>query len=414
MQHMPLAASREWALRDGVIRHRSGRYFSVAGIRAVQPNGSVVAHPLLDQREVGTLAFVARMMDDSTEILVQAKAEPGNVGTIQLAPSYQATASNAARVHGGASPPLHEWFTIMPRGQLVADSLQSEQGTRFYGKRNRNCTLLVTGEVAHGRYHQWMPTRELCALLAEDYLINTDARSSLVCSSWELLASGQPFSAGGFAEELRASFALEDGDAWQPLVAVLAELSVPACWHEAPKLLPLDQLPDWRIGKEGPEPQGDAPFRIRHIRVHSLSREVPEWDQPIVQSVGPGIVSLPIARWRDVPHFLFRTVCEPGFGRRVELTPALTLAPGDNAPHDAFLAGLLQEGRGICSCLQSEEGGRFLFDENRYTLLDVGDVMHPPAGFHWLSLAQTKALLSRGESLTNEARSALSLLLKWL
>jgi oxidase EvaA len=414
MTHMPLAASGAWALREGAIRHRSGRFFSVVGIRAVREDGAIVEQPLLEQQEIGTLAFMVRHGRESVEVLVQAKVEPGNVGMIQLAPSFQATASNAARIHGGTPPPLHEWFADAERGRLVASTLQSEQGSRFLGKRNRNCTLLVADEVEHGRLHRWLPARELCALLAEDHLVNTDARSSLVCSDWYLLAGGTAFRGDGFAEELRASHELPDTEAWQALAAVLAELEKPAPWRAAPKLRPLDRLGAWQMGDEGPQPLDGGSFRLRHIHVHALSREVPEWDQPIVQSTGRGEVVLPIGRWRGVPHFLFRAVTEPGFGQRIELTPALTMEPGGSAHADAFMAALMAEGREIISCLQSEEGGRFLFDENRYALLDVGQAMQPPEGCHWLSLAQVRTLLARGESLTNEARSALSLLLTWL
>lgn len=181
LEHMALADSPEWALRDGAIRHRSGRFFSVVGVAAVHGDGRVVEQPMLDQREVGTLAFILRQRGGRAELLVQAKVEPGNVGMVQLAPSFQATASNAARAHGGAWPPLHEWFDVQGRGTLLADGLHSEQGTRFYGKRNRNCTLRIAGDAAHGAWHRWMPARDLCALLAEDHMVNTDARSVLVC-----------------------------------------------------------------------------------------------------------------------------------------------------------------------------------------------------------------------------------------
>jgi oxidase EvaA len=157
LAHMPLADSPSWTLREGAIRHRSGRFFAVVGVAAVHSDGRVVGQPMLDQREIGTLAFILRQRDGRAELLVQAKVEPGNVGTVQLAPSFQATASNAARAHGGDWPPLHEWFDVPGRGTLLADELHSEQGARFHGKRNRNCTLRIAGDAVHGRYHRWRP-----------------------------------------------------------------------------------------------------------------------------------------------------------------------------------------------------------------------------------------------------------------
>lgn len=153
---------------------------------------------------------------------------------------------------------------------------------------------------------------------------------------------------------------------------------------------------------------------VRHVEVHSLSREVTSWEQPIIQSAGCGEIWLPMGFWNDAPHFLFRTVAEPGFGARTELTPAIAIEPGGTAESGGFGSAFKKEGRVLASCLQSEEGGRFLFDENQYVIVDVGPVMKPPRNYHWLSLAQIRELLGRGGRFTNEARSALSLLLKWL
>ena len=40
---------------------------------------------------------------------------------------------------------------------------------------------------------RWSNSGELRAMLAEDFAVNTDARSVLVCSDWNLLADGAPF-----------------------------------------------------------------------------------------------------------------------------------------------------------------------------------------------------------------------------
>lgn len=411
---MALSDSRAWRVEAGAFRHRSGRFFNVVGIHAVTQDGLLVQQPMLEQREIGNLALIVRRGDDGMEILVQAKAEPGNVGTFQLAPSCQATASNTARVHGGVPPPMVEWFGEVKRGELVADSLQSEQGTRFLGKRNRNCTLLITEQLIPGPYHAWLPVRALCALLGSDHLLNTDLRSTLLCSDWDLLSSGTPFAGAGFARTLSISNQLADAAAWEPLSDILTALQRPAHWHSAPEVVPLSSLQGWRLSEEGIEPIAGYPFRVRHIQVRSRSREVAAWDQPIVDSAGVGEVWLPMAEWEGAPHFLFRIVAEPGFGARMELTPAIIVEPGARAQHGAFEASLMHSGRVLISCFQSEEGGRFLMDENHYVIIDVGTVTTPPEDCHWLSLAQIRALLRRGESLTNEARSVLSLLLKWL
>lgn len=415
LTHVPLQSSSHWALRDGAIRHVSDRFFSVIGIKAEPPDGTDIEQPLLDQREIGILAIFVRKRTAEPEVLVQFKAEPGNVGLFQLAPSYQATASNTDRVHGGAGPLLGEW--LQKGSTSITDTLQSEQGSRFFGKRNRNaCLLMREHDEPTTRFHAWMPVRELCALLSENHLLNTDLRSTLLCADWTLLGGGHPFGGTGFAELLRASFELADHQSMETLAEVREDLEQAFNWRSAPKIVPLDELTGWTFEEEGPAPQGGSgrPFRIRHIRVHSASREVPAWDQPIVQSGGVGKVVLPMGLNRGVPHFLFKKVTEPGFGTRAELTTAILIEPGAPENLNLFEKALLTGAHKLASCRQSEEGGRFLFDENEYTIADVGEAARPPAGYHWLSLAQTYALIRQGLTFTNEARSALSLLLRWL
>ncbi|MBY4598985.1 NDP-hexose 2,3-dehydratase family protein [Ottowia caeni] len=415
LAHIPLKNSSHWVFRNGAVHHRSGRFFSVIGITAESPSGLFVEQPLLDQREIGTLAVYLRQRAGVTEVLAQFKAEPGNVGLFQLAPSYQATASNTDRVHGGVSPSLGGW--LQGGGAYVSDTLQSEQGSRFYGKRNRNVGLLLNEPCeVDTRFHAWMPARDLCTLLSDDHLVNTDLRSTLVCTDWALLGGGRPFGGDGFAQLLRASYELADDQSVERLADVMQQLEKPVEWRKMPKIVPLEALRGWAMDEEGPAPQANSmrPFRVRHILVHSESREVQTWDQPIVQSGGEGRVILPMALSGGVPHFLFKEVAEPGFGTRAELTTAILVEPGALEELSLFEHSLLSGARELVACRQSEEGGRFLFDENQYAIVDAGTTIKLPAGYHWLSLAQISFLIKRGCTFTNEARSALSLLLKWL
>lgn len=51
-----------------------------------KPLLDMVSH-FIEQREIGTLRFIARPRGDRLDLLVHAKAEPGNVGIVQLAPT---------------------------------------------------------------------------------------------------------------------------------------------------------------------------------------------------------------------------------------------------------------------------------------------------------------------------------------
>jgi oxidase EvaA len=393
-----LSGSTEWAVRDGAIRHRSDRFFRVVGVRTAEGD-----QPLLEQREIGTLGFLLRG-DARRELLVHAKVEPGNVGGAQLAPTVQATASNADRVHGGEAPPFSREFASTAV-QVRSRVLGSEQGTRFAGKLNANVVAEAVAPLEHGETHRWMPVDEVLDLLAHDWLVNTDARSVLVTAHWSALLGREPFSRRGdeWSARLAASLAAEADVA--PVTDALraARRAAPAA-----ATIAVDALEGWHLHDGGVAPAGDGPFHVRHIAVRCLGREVERWDQPIIDSAGEGLVEL----WVDDrgPHPLFGLVpvAEPGLLHRVELTATIVRAPGS--------AGVEQSSAGevIAAVQQSDEGGRFLRDRSRYALVRVPDVAAAPAGTVWLSLGQLQPLLRQGEWLTNEARSALSLLLPWL
>ena len=85
-----LAESSQWSWVEGRIQHHTGRYFSVVGVEDADTGWSA---PLLEQREIGTLAFIRREHEGEVQLLLQAKLEPGDLGLSQIAPSVQATAS---------------------------------------------------------------------------------------------------------------------------------------------------------------------------------------------------------------------------------------------------------------------------------------------------------------------------------
>ena len=72
---------------------------------------------------------------------MQAKIEPGNLNYVQLSPTIQATKSNYTQVHKGKESLYLEYFRDRTNLVLI-DQLQSEQGGRFFKKRNRNILIL--------------------------------------------------------------------------------------------------------------------------------------------------------------------------------------------------------------------------------------------------------------------------------
>ncbi|HZV80721.1 MAG TPA: NDP-hexose 2,3-dehydratase family protein, partial [Geobacteraceae bacterium] len=97
----------------GDIRHESGRFFSLTGayVRHRTPTGELEwDQPVIDQAEIGILGILAKKIGGVMHFCLQAKEEPGNINSVQLSPSVQATFSNYTRVHGGSSPAFLDYF----------------------------------------------------------------------------------------------------------------------------------------------------------------------------------------------------------------------------------------------------------------------------------------------------------------
>ncbi len=148
---IPLKDVLRWAPdADGNIRHDSGQFFGVEGVRVEAGNLREVRgwdQPIYTQAEGGVLAMVAREVPDlGVQFLLQAKAEPGNIGTLQLVPSLQCTWSNMKRAHQGVNPPLTELLSASADVRWVYRAQHNEEGGRFWRKSNENVILFLDDE----------------------------------------------------------------------------------------------------------------------------------------------------------------------------------------------------------------------------------------------------------------------------
>lgn len=431
---------RRWRMSGGALRHHTGGFFSVVGIRgtlqavANTAGPTVVEQPIIHQPEIGILGILARRHGERVEILVQAKAEPGNVNAVQLSPTVQATESNYSRLHGGEPTAFLEHFLSSGCWTVLSDSRQSEQGTRFLGKYNRNATVLVDGRGpgAVPEAWGWCDAASLLRALGRDYCVNTDLRSVLATSDWSLLAGGGvPFGRwrglGGFGEALLESFLAGEAAAESPMSLLRGNLErVRNGIRLEVAFRPLDGLAGWTSDREGIRENTGTRFEVRGFRVHAPDREVIDWEQPLLCDLGLGEVALIAQRRRGVLHFLLRPSVEVGFREKAQYGPSFQRHPERHPAGNPVLAASVDDPLGDLlaerqslehrSCLLSEEGGRFFRTSSRYRVAEVPERIPVPEipGCCWATLGQIHRLLKTPGFFTNEARSAVALLLGWL
>ncbi|WP_127359051.1 NDP-hexose 2,3-dehydratase family protein [Actinacidiphila soli] len=409
----PLESMPGWALEPGTenIVHDSGRFFSVCGLEIRTDHREVASwsQPIIVQPEIGILGILVKMIDGRPHCLLQAKMEPGNVNLLQLSPTVQATRSNYTRVHRGSAVPYLDHFVAPRGGRVVFDALQSEQGSWFLGKRNRNMIVEVTGEVPVRDDYCWLDLEQIAVLLKEPNLVNMDTRTVL---------SGMPFLlsqyGGAPRHEESPGGALH---AYGELLSWLSEMK--SRYVLTRRTVPLAQLARWkRTGGEIVHEESRY-FSIVGVDVQATNREVAQWSQPMLKPAGRGVIGF-LGRTIDgVFHVLVRAKTEAGTHDVLELAPTVSC----NAANYACLSPELRPRylddleraaatRALVDVVHSEEGGRFLHAENRYLVVDAGEDfgLDVPDDFRWMTVDQLTALLRYGNHVDVAARCLLSCL----
>lgn len=427
IQRIAFRDCERWHWQDGALRHQSGRFFSIVGtvVRSGPPHLAGWIQPLIDQPEVGLLGLVVRRDERGWQWLMQAKTEPGNAGGTQLAPTVQATQSNYLCVHGGRPTCMLECF-MNGRGtrRTITDIEQSEQGDRFLGKYNRNVVVEVAAEFSApaSPSWRWCSAEELRRALWADYSLNTDARSVLVCTDWDLLADGDRAEAfarwrpgEGFGYALQESYR-------HPESAIECEQALAHLDRQRladPVVLQrvdLAALPGWILDDQ--QLAADDPALDPRVLAYSIAtcdREVPQWCQPLLSNQQVGRIVLMCCRLGGVLRFFLSIGQEPGLRDGPQWAPSWISGRGHPHPEGILQALSNPNARLHASVWQSDEGGRFINALHCYQIVEVDARVLPNLDAHgsWLSLAALRRLALIRGVLTNELRSALSLLLHW-
>ncbi len=164
--------------KKGEILNRKRSFFSIIGMRHFIDDEFINEQPIIIQNEIGYLGIIVKEIDGVLNFLMQAKIEPGNVNCVQISPTIQATKSNFTRAHGGKLPHYFELFE-KEKGIIIYDQIQSEQGSRFSGKRNRNIIMLINEDIPLYPNYKWMTLGQIKSLMSYNNLVNMDTRTVL-------------------------------------------------------------------------------------------------------------------------------------------------------------------------------------------------------------------------------------------
>lgn len=181
---VPMSSLARWQVdpATGAISHETGEFFRVIGICVRNASARETAawcQPIIYQPEMGILGILVQQQDGLDHYLLQAKAEPGNIGKLQLSPTLQSTVSNLRRAHGGLKSPFADYFETPAPGSVLYAHYQGEDGGRLHLKKNLNMLVRVSEdeELVVPDDFVWVTMYQIKQLLKHENVINIAARS---------------------------------------------------------------------------------------------------------------------------------------------------------------------------------------------------------------------------------------------
>lgn len=413
----------KWAYspEHGNIRHESGKFFSIDGIR-IQTNWGPVREwdqPIINQPEVGYLGYITREMDGVLHFLVQAKIEPGNVNHVQLSPTLQATRSNYTQIHQGKKPLYLEYFQKATSEQILLDQLQSEQGARFLRKRNRNIIIRTEEQLPEYDNFIWLTLGQLKALMHSDNMVNMDTRtvlSGINLAPDRTFGNSFPAHAHPLSGKLLDSLS-EHSCSLHSIEEIITFLTALKSTYDLDlKQIDLMKLNKWVFDTDAIHHEEHKYFRVVAVDVEIGNREVMRWSQPMVEPAQEGLCAFVCKEINGVLHFAIQAKLECGNFDIVEFAPTVQCLTGNYQSSSSsklpFLDYVLhsQPEQRILDVHQSEEGGRFFREQNRNMIVLANDEIPValPDKFIWMTLSQIHTFLKFNNYLNIQARSLLS------
>jgi oxidase EvaA len=422
IERIPFSSLDNWHMDEyGSLRHTSGYFFSVEGIKVKTDYGSVPCwtQPIINQPEIGYLGILTKEFDGILYFLMQAKIEPGNVNCVQISPTLQATKSNYRQIHHGKQPYYLDYFINAAPEQIILDQLQSEQGARFLRKRNRNIIIKVKDNVELYDDFCWMTLGQIKELMQYDNFVNMDTRT--VLSGLNIANYLSPLddidNISDFGKSLILStttnhcyYSVEKHLSWLSALKSKYDLLVQS--------FPIRSMDDWKILPDEISRIDAKYFKVIGVRVIISNREVVSWCQPLIHPMQQGLCAFIIKKINGIYHFLVQAKLECGNFDVIELAPSVQCLTGNvydtgsvKPPFADYVLNAPPE-KIIYDTLQSEEGGRFFREQNRNMIVEADEnfSLSLPECYTWMTLRQLYSFLVFNNYLNIQIRSLIAAL----
>jgi oxidase EvaA len=167
-----------WKVTENDIRHNENKYFKVIAAKVEISNREVKtwSQPLVEPLQEGIIAFVVKRINGVYHFLIQAKLECGNFDIIEMAPTVQCITGSYKETN---QVPYLNYVLGVNKEQIRFDTLQSEEGGRFYREQNRSMIIEAKDDFSINipENYMWLTLNQLNYFLKFNNYLNIQARS---------------------------------------------------------------------------------------------------------------------------------------------------------------------------------------------------------------------------------------------
>ncbi len=183
---VPLNRINDWLVTDKEIIRKDGRFFKVIAAKITIDNREVSSwcQPLIKPAQDGIIAFIVKKLHGILHCLVQAKLECGNFDILELAPTVQCLTGDYRRPD--YEIPFLNFVLNAPPEMIRFDTMQSEEGGRFFHEQNRNMIIEAGDDfpVQVPENYTWMTLNQMNTFITFNNYMNIQSRSLLSAISF--------------------------------------------------------------------------------------------------------------------------------------------------------------------------------------------------------------------------------------
>ena len=362
---------------DGFIRNTTNSFFQINGIKYFLNETFVAEQPIIIQDEIGYLGIIVKKINNVLHFLMQAKIEPGNVNKVQISPTIQATKSNFEQKHGGEKPAYLDYFLNAGEYDIIVDQIQSEQSSRFVGKRNRNIIIDIGDtDIEVLPSHFWLTLGQIKELMKLNNLVNMDTRTVLSClPMWK----NNVISNDDLYKKFDSFFVnslINDDDIEN--IGAFNKINNFKMFNEVKKIyVPITNLKEREFEANKFVCKQPYNFDVIFCNLSIEGREVKKWCQPLFEATGKALFLLFCAKFGSKYKYLISLKSEIGSFDKIELGPTVQCEGIELEDFYKTKFGLIFKKyininqRVKNDVILSEEGGRFYHEENRNVIMEV-------------------------------------------